>query len=165
MRTALLTAALLGLVACGPEAPRPAAPDAPRAPATPPPPASPAAPSPALASRLVLVDASGAPALHLSCGDRAGGLVIHAPAFEPIASEERLTLGAGDEAFAFVADLEAPGPGVTGGGVAEADLFVRMARGEPVRAVYGAQTAGPLRAETPAALRAFVAGCGGLPDR
>lgn len=165
MRTALLTIALLTLAACGrdgasaPAAPQP--PAAPQAPAAPPPPEAPEATA---APWLVLVDAADAPVLILFC--RAPGtLVIHAPGFEPIGSEDRLTMGAGDEAFAFVADLEAPGPGVTAGGVAERDLFVRMARGEPVSAVYGRQTVGPARAETPAALRDFLARCGGLPDR
>ena len=94
---------------------------------------------------------------------RAGALVIEAPGFEPIGSEDRLTLGAGDEAFAFVADLAAPGPGVTASGRAEADLFARMARGEPVSAVYGAQRIGPARAEARASLQAFVSHCGGAP--
>lgn len=173
MRTALLAAALLGLAACG----RDEAPPAPTVPSDPPgvqPPAAPGAPeaprapeAPATAStgRLTLVDASGTPVLYLFCRGRAGSLVIHAPGFEAIGSEDRLTMGAGDEAFAFVADLQAPGPGVTAGGVAEPDLFVRMARGEPVSAVYGRQTVGPARAETPAALRDFVAGCGGPEDR
>ncbi|HYC75014.1 hypothetical protein [Brevundimonas sp.] len=167
MRTALLAAALLALAACGRN--ETAAPTEPAEPAPIPskpplvePPETPAAASP---GRLTLVDASGAPALHLSCDDRPGAIVIHVPGFEPIGSEDRLTLGAGDEAFAFVADLEASGPGVTAGGAPEADLFARMARGEPVRAVYGAQSVGPARAATPAALRAFVARCGGLRDR
>lgn len=174
MRTVLLSVALLGLAACGrDEATVPAAPPLPpappmaRPPVAPEPPEAPEAPAPGTAStgRLTLVDASGAPALFLFCRDPAGSLVIHAPAFEAIGSEDRLTMGAGDEAFAFVADLQAPGPGVTARGVAEPDLFVRMARGEPVSAVYGRQTVGPARAESPAALRDFVARCGGPEDR
>ncbi|MFN3932716.1 MAG: hypothetical protein ACK4JY_13305 [Brevundimonas sp.] len=164
-RTALLTIALLTLAACGrDEAPAPAAPQPPFAPQAP---AAPMPPQPAearAAPRLLLVDASDAPVLTLFC--RAPGmLVIQAPGFEPIASEDRLTIGAGDEAFAFVADLKAPGPGVTASGTAEADLFARMARGEPVTAVYGRQTVGPARAETPAALSDFLARCGGLSER
>lgn len=167
MRTALLAAALLGLAACGRnETPAPTEPAEPAPiPSKPPlvePPETPAAASP---GRLTLVDAAGSPALHLSCDNPAGAFVIHVPGFEPIGSEDRLTMGAGDEAFAFVADLQASGPGVTAGGAPEADLFVRMARGEPVRAVYGAQSVGPLRAGTPEALSAFVARCGGLRDR
>lgn len=162
MRTVLSAAALLGLAACGRnETPVPTEP-AP-IPSKPPLVEPPQAPAPR--GPLTLVDASGAPALHLSCNNRAGALVIQAPGFEPIGSEDRLTLGAGDEAFAFVADLEASGPGVTAGGPPDADLFARMARGEPVRAVYGAQSVGPARAETPAALSAFVARCGGLRGR
>ena len=164
MRTALLTIALLGLAACGRD--EASAPPAPEAPSAPPVPASPPAPQPpeALSApsavRLTLVDGSGAPVLHLFCRTP-GTLVIYAPGFEPIGSEDRLTMGAGDDAFAFVADLEAPGPGVTAGGVAEADLFARMARGEPVSAIYGRQTVGPARAATPAAMGDFVSRCGG----
>ena len=163
MRTVLLTVALLGLAACGrDESVAPAGPAEPApVPSKPPlvePPETPAAVQP---GRLTLTDASGAPVLHLSCADGPGALVIEAPGFQPIGSEDRLTLGAGDEAFAFVADLSAPGPGVTASGRAEADLFARMARGEPVSAVYGAQRIGPARAEAPAALQAFVSHCGG----
>ncbi|HYC68614.1 hypothetical protein [Brevundimonas sp.] len=160
MRTVLLAAALLGLAACG----REEAPTAPVEPAPIPskpplvqPPETPAA----TPGRLTLVDGLGAPVLHLSCDDRAEALIIHVPGFEPIGSEDRLTLGVGDEAFAFVADLQASGPGVTAGGAAEADLFARMRRGEPVRAVYGAQSVGPARASSPEALRDFLVRCGG----
>ncbi len=161
MRSVLLTVAVLALTGCGrDEVSAPAAPQtpsAPQVPAAPQPPQPPKAPS---APWLVLVDATDAPVLTLLC--RAPGvLVIHAPGFQPIGSEDRLTMGAGDEAFAFVADLEAPGPGVTAGGAVESDLFVRMARGEPVSAVYGSQTTGPARSRTPAALEAFVSRCSG----
>lgn len=169
MRTALLAAAVLGLAACSPESPAPVTPDAAAPPPVPPAPRPPA-PSrppqvPARSSTLMLVDASGAPAIYLFCGARERALVVHAPALEPIGSEDRLTLGVGNEAFAFVADLGAPGPGVTATGVVGEDLFVRMARGEPVSTVYGRHTIGPTQAVTPAALEDFVRRCGGLRPR
>lgn len=170
MRTILLTAALMGLAACGrdepPAAPSPTEPpEVAAAPAAPPPAAPPPSPSGVSAARLAMVDATGAPVLYLSCANGAGNLLIHAPGLEPIGSEERLTLGAGDEAFAFVADLAAAGPGVTASGAAERDLFVRMSRGDPVSAVYGAHSVGPTRAASAAALADFIARCGELPDR
>lgn len=162
MRTVLLAAALLGLTACG----RNEA-SAPAAPAEPPP--SPSRPPlvqpPEVPVSMAFVDASGAERLRLACGAGAPAFRISVPGFEVIGSEDRLTLGAGDEAFAHVADLEAPGPGVTGGGPVDPDLLDRLTRGEVVRAVYGAQSVGPLQAAQPEALAAFAERCRGLQGR
>ena len=154
MRTVLLTAAQLGLAACGREEAR-----APAAPVEPPPIPSrpPLVQPPEAPDHLAFLDASGAERLQLAC--EGGDLQIVVPGFRPIGSEDRLTIGAGDEAFAHVADLSAPGPGVTGGGPVDADLLARLARGEAVRAVYGAQSVGPLTAASPRALAAFVERC------
>ncbi|HZW15112.1 MAG TPA: hypothetical protein VFF66_02535 [Brevundimonas sp.] len=159
MRTVLLTVALLGLAACGrDEASAPTEPVEPLPiPSKPPLVAPPAAPE-----HMAYVDASGAERLTLACAADAPAFRITVPGFEVIASEDRLTIGAGEEAFAHAADLEAPGPGVTGGGPLDPDLIDRLARGEPVRAVYGAQSVGPLRAMQPAALPAFTERCRGL---
>ena len=158
MRTALLTVALLGLAACGrEEAPAPAAPAEP-----PPIPSKPPLVQPPEASdRLGFVDAGGVERLSLAC--EAGQMQVAVPGFERIGSEDRLTVGAGDEAFAFAADLQAPGEGIVAGGAADADLLARLARGEPVSAVYGRQTVGPLRAAQAAGLPAFAARCAASP--
>lgn len=110
------------------------------------------------ADGLAFVDAAGVERLRLVCGpgDRLG---IAVPGFRPIASEDRLTLGAGDEAFAHVADLAAPGPGVSGSGPIDRELVDRLARGQPLRAVYGAQSVGPLQAARPGLLTAFANHC------
>lgn len=165
MRTLLLTAALLTLAACGrEEAPAPA--ETPTAPVEPLPVPSrpPLVQPPEAPVSMAFVDAAGGERLQLACRDD-GSLHITVPGFEPIASEERLTIGAGDEAFTHVADLEASGPGVTGGGALDADLIARLARGEPVRAVYGAQSVGPLQAAQPPLLAAFTERCRGLLGR
>lgn len=161
-RLATVLPALLALAACdlAPVENRPSGP--PPAPSKAPP-APPAETQPAEApEQLAFVDETGQERLRLAClGD--GRLQITVPGFEPIGSEDRLTLGAGDEAFAHVADLEAPGPGVTGGGPVDRDLLDRLARGAPVRAVYGAQSVGPLQANRPEVLAAFTERCrGGL---
>ena len=157
MRAALLIVALLALAACGrEEAPAPAAPEAPPIPSKPPLVEPPAAPD-----RLGFVDAGGAERLSLACRD--GQMKVAVPGFQRIGSEDRLTVGAGDEAFAFAADLQAPDEGVVAGGAADADLLARLARGEPVSAVYGRQTVGPLQAAQPAALAAFAGRCAGAP--
>lgn len=159
MRAALLTVALLALSACDREpvpAPPPEPPAAPQAPAPPIPPAPPEAPA-----RLAFVDAGGVERLSIACDG--GQMQIVVPEFDRIGSEDRLTVGGGDEAFAFVADLQAPGEGIVAGGAADADLLARLARGEPVRAVYGRQSVGPLQAARPAALAAFAGRCAGAP--
>jgi hypothetical protein len=169
MRTALLAAALLSLAACGrEEAPAPAAPVEP----LPVPSKPPLVQPPEVPVSLAFVDASGAERLQLACRTDAPAFRITVPGFQPVGSEDRLTLGAGDEAFAHAADLdeafahaadlEAAGPGVSGGGPIDGDLIDRLAKGEPVRAVYGAQSTGPLQAAHPEALAAFAGRCRGL---
>lgn len=129
---------------------------APSAPAEPPRDiAAPVAPDDA--SSLAFVDASGQPALTLTCV--AGELRISAPGLQPISSEDRLSIGADGEAFAFAADLAAPGPGVTASGAPDPDLLARLSRGEALFALYGQQALGPLDAASPGALQAFVSGC------
>lgn len=156
MRTVLI-AALLGLAACSRD--EPAAPTAPAEP-SPIPSKPPLVAPPETPGPLAFVDAVGAERLRLDC--RAGQFHVVVPGFEPVASEDRLTIGAGDEAFAHAADLQVPGPGVAANGAIDADLLGRLARGEPVRAVYGSQSVGPLTASGPEALRAFAARCGRL---
>lgn len=162
MRTILLIAALLGLAACGRE--EAAGPTAPVEP-LPVPSKPPLVQPPEAPIHLAFVDAAGTERLQLACDPGRPPFRIVVPGFDPIASEDRLTLGAGDEAFAHAADLDAPGPGVTGGGAVDADLIDRLARGEPVRAVYGAQSVGPLHAARPEALEAFAGRCRGLLGR
>lgn len=158
MRIALLTVALLGLAACGRE--EASAPTTPAEPA-PIPSKPPLVEPPAAPGRLGFVDAGGVERLTLAC--EAGQMQVAVPGFERIGSEDRLTVGAGDEAFAFAADLQAPGEGIVAGGAADADLLARLARGEAVSAVYGRQSVGPLQAAQPPDLSAFTARCGGDP--
>lgn len=110
-------------------------------------------------SGLAFVDTAGAPRATLSCG--AGELRIVLPGFEPIGSEDRLSIGTDNEAWALVADLAAPGPGVTASGAADPDLLDRLARGEALFASYGQQTAGPLSAASPGGLQNLVSACRG----
>ncbi len=155
MRHAALAAGLLlALAACEREEPPAAAPEAPAAP-------EPEARVPAeTAERLAFVDATGAPRLLLDClADPAPVLRATVAGFEKIMSEDRLTVGAGDEAFALAADLSAAGPGVTASGAIDRDLLRRIADGQPVRAVYGAQSVGPLEPADGIAPGSFVVRC------
>ena len=147
---------LLILAACDP-APR----DKPAAEPPPIPSRPPLVRPPAAPDRLAFVDAGGVERLSLACDG--GQMRVAVPEFDRIGSEDRLTVGAGDEAFAFAADLQAPGEGIVAGGAIDADLLARLARGEPVSAVYGRQTVGPLRAALAASLPAFAARCAASP--
>ena len=158
MRVLLIAAALLPLAACGQEESASTVPVE----LLPEPSKPPLVEPPAAPVDMAFVDASGAERLQLSCRDAPAALHIVVPGFSPVSSEDRLTLGAGDEAFAHVADLDASGPGVTGGGAIDPELMDRLGRGEPVRAVYGAQTVGPLTAARPDELAAFAERCRGL---
>lgn len=158
MRALLIAAALLPLAACGRDEAAPTAPVEP----LPEPSKPPLVEPPSAPVEMAFVDASGAERLQLSCRDDPAALHIVVPGFTPVASEDRLTIGAGDEAFAHVADLEASAPGVVGGGPIDAGLMDRLGRGEPVQAVYGAQNVGPLSAARPEDLAAFAQRCRGL---
>ncbi len=155
MRTVLaVVAVLLFQTGCDrPEAPPPADLTPVPADASPPP----ASVAPADGSVLAFVDAAGAPTATLSCDP--SGLRIVVPAFQPIGSEDRLSVGTDGEAFALVADLAAPGPGVTASGTIDPDLLDRLARGEALFASYGQQSVGPLAAASPAGLQAWVSAC------
>lgn len=108
---------------------------------------------------VALLDPAGVPAATLGCTD--GALTLTVPVFQPIGSEDRLSLGAEGESFALVADLDASGPGVTAAGAPDPDLLDRMARGAALFASYGRQTAGPLVAASPAGLQAMISACQG----
>lgn len=80
--------------------------------------------------------------------------------FQPVMSEDRFTIGAGDEAFALAADLEAGRErGVEAFGDISADLLDRIAAGQAIAFNYGAQTLGPFPAAPQADRDAFVAAC------
>lgn len=159
MRAALLTAALLGLAACDREPAPAASPEPPAASETTAAKLPPA--STKTSGRIAFVDAGAVVRLSIACSG--GEMEVTVPGFERIGSEDRLTVGAGDEAFAFAADLQAPGEGIVASGPADADLLARLVRGEPVSALYGRQTVGPLQAVQPAALSEFAVRCAEAP--
>ncbi|MDP1738192.1 MAG: hypothetical protein Q8L23_12230 [Caulobacter sp.] len=157
MRTALIGLAGLMVAAC--EAPAPP-------PATKAPPA-PTAPHWAFAigknsvEMAWLTDAETAEApLRLVCA-RGEGFLVAAPVFRPIGSEERLSVGAGDDAFALVAvAADGPkGPFVKATGPIEEPLLAALESGRPIAASYGAQTFGPVESPPEAMRRAFADTC------
>lgn len=157
MRTILAVAAVLVLAtACDQSETPPPADPVPAADPTTDPTAAPAV-VPADGPELVFVDAAGVLTAILSCTTDELRIVV--PGFQPIGSEDRLSVGTEGEAFALVADLAAPGPGVTASGAPDPDLLDRLARGEALSAMYGQQSAGPLTAASPGSLQAAVSAC------
>lgn len=108
-----------------------------------------------------LADPAAADApLRLICA-RGEGFMVVASAFRPIASEERLSIGAGDDAFALaaVAGEGAKGALVRATGPADEPLLAALDGGQPITASYGASTFGPVEAPPPAVRRAFTQSC------
>ncbi len=99
--------------------------------------------------------------VRLFCAAGAKQLIVNVPAFRPIGSEERMSLGSGGEAHALVADPrgDAQRGGVTASGAVPANLAVLISG--PVSVNYGAQTSGPHSAPPANLAAAFVGACGG----
>jgi len=104
--------------------------------------------------------------LRLICA-RGEGFAVVAPAFQPIGSEERLSVGAGGDAFALVAVAgEGPGgPLVRATGAIEEPLLAAIESGQPIAASYGAQRFGPVGGPASAMSRAFADSCRQLAAR
>ncbi|MEH6665653.1 MAG: hypothetical protein V7678_12435 [Brevundimonas sp.] len=166
-----ISTAALGVVllaACSDTAPRTA-----EAPASPAPDAVRPG-EPPFAGASWTLDASGeAAALRLEeGGDLVAGLAcLGGPArlraesdrFQPIMSEDRFTVGAGEEAYALAADLQAARErGVEASGAIPRDMLDRLEDGGAIAFNYGAQNLGPFPAVPEAELRAFVERCRAL---
>ena len=149
---------MLGLCACE-VPPRPEAPDGP--------PGDAAAPAPVSGWKLstdqsgvsLALERDGTPVARFACLN--DGRVFQAQGFalNPIGSEERLTIGAGDEAHALVADPDAPVTGVQGAGSIPPALLEAIEAGGLLSLSYGAQTLGPLESLGRVDQTAFVSGC------
>ncbi|MFN4296575.1 MAG: hypothetical protein ACK4FB_07005 [Brevundimonas sp.] len=87
-------------------------------------------------------------------------LRVESDRFQPIMSEDRFTIGAGDEAYALAANLEAVRErGVEASGDIPADLLGRIEAGGEIAFNYGAQNLGPFPAVPETDRAAFVAEC------
>lgn len=96
---------------------------------------------------------------HLACLRSPARMVVTAEEATVIGSEERLTLGVGQEAYLFVADTQSGRPGVQAEGPIDAGLLERLAEGVRVEAVYGAQRIGPFDLPMTDILAEFTQGC------
>lgn len=162
LRGLIAAAATLGLAACQERAAHPE--PAPAAPAQAPPAAEQPAErwslqaSAAAGAAVILSDASGE-RLRIACRRNPADLFVSAPALTPIGSEERLTLGAGDELAVLVVEQGLPeGAPLQAVGAMSPAWVEAMAAGRPVAVSYGAQQV--KAPELPADVRAaFAQGC------
>ncbi|MBY0568385.1 MAG: hypothetical protein K2P70_13810 [Hyphomonadaceae bacterium] len=108
---------------------------------------------------LALQDGAGATVLNLACLYAPERMRITVASFTKIGSEERLSFGADDEPFVFVAQLEEAGPGVAAEREVSLDLVERLLNADVVSANYGAQNAGPFAAPPRDVAETFAATC------
>lgn len=137
------------------------------------PPSEAAAPLPENVRRWVLVEGDEGAALsllgegerqvfHIACLADPSRLQVIVSEVTPIGSEDRLTLGAGGDAFAMAADLEHTGPGVLAEGPIDPAFLEDLSRSEEISAMYGSQQVGPYPAPTSDDRSAFVLQCRAL---
>ena len=102
----------------------------------------------------------GASPLRLVCA-RGNGIMVEAATLTPIGSEERLSIGAGDEPLALVAmAAETPrGAIIRATGAADEVFLAALEAGGPIAVSYGAQHYGPLASPGEAMRRAFADTC------
>ncbi|HEY8574414.1 hypothetical protein [Phenylobacterium sp.] len=106
---------------------------------------------------LVRREASGAEAFRLVCLT-SGELYAELPGLTRIGSEDRLTLGAGDQLAVLVVSMDGPAQGLRATGAREAGFLESLGRGAPLAVSYSARQLAP--GAPPAELRAaFVAAC------
>jgi len=108
-----------------------------------------------VALHLLAPDAT--PVMALTCS--AGRLRAQVPGFTPVGSEDRLTLGVGEEPVALVAQLDARASGVVGEAPVPEGLERLFEQAESVSAVYGRQQSGPHPAPPEALKEQLVEAC------
>ena len=112
---------------------------------------------------LRLTDPNGRLLLSLTCAKQPRRLIVNAPGFTPVGSEDRFALGLGEEPVTLVADLEGQGPppGVTAKGPVPPNLSDLLEGAKQVSGLYGNQRIGPHPPPPPALAEAFDKSCSG----
>ena len=96
----------------------------------------------------------------LACRGRPARLEAATDRFDPIMSEDRFSVGVGDEVFALAADLEAGrARGVEASGDIPGELLDRLEHGGAIAFNYGAQNQGPFPAVGQPDLGVFARYC------
>lgn len=109
--------------------------------------------------RLTMPD--GSLRLSISCLGDPPRLVVNAPGFTPIDSEDRFSFGLGSEPVTLVANpyAQEERPGVTGEGAIPRNLGKLLAAADRVSALYGTQQVGPHIPPPPELVRSLAVAC------
>ena len=90
-------------------------------------------------------DEAGAVAIRMNCSGDPPRFEVFVGSFDTIGSEERLSVGIGDEILTLVADTARPqGAGVSGTAPLPLSIETPLRSGGDIGAAYGAQTFGPV---------------------
>jgi hypothetical protein len=109
---------------------------------------------------LRLTEPGGRLLLSLACLGSPARLVVSAPGFSPIGSEDRFSLGLGDDPVTLVADpTRQKQPGVSAEGAAPPDFGERLQRADQLTALYGTQQVGPVAAPSDALKEVLARAC------
>ncbi|MBC6982942.1 hypothetical protein [Caulobacter sp. 17J80-11] len=108
---------------------------------------------------LTAVDPAGAALVTLACARKPAELIVTVEGFAPVGSEEQLSVGVDDEPFLLVADPTKRPAGVEARGPIPEDFLKRLETAREVRAVYGAQTLGPLAPPDAETAKRFAGAC------
>ncbi len=109
---------------------------------------------------LRLTAADGSLLLSIACLGTPAQLVVSAPGLKPIGSEDRFSLGLGEEPVTLVADPTRQGKGgVTAEGAVPAGFDELLEEAKQVSALYGSQRIGPHPAPIEALKEALAKAC------
>lgn len=106
---------------------------------------------------LIRREASGAEVFRLLC-PRSGDLYAELPGLTRIGSEDRLTLGAGDQLAVLVVSMEGADQGLRATGARDPAFLAALSRGQPLAISYSSHQLA-LGAPPPDARAAFLASC------
>ncbi|WP_142847138.1 hypothetical protein [Telmatospirillum sp. J64-1] len=108
-----------------------------------------------------LIGADGLPVMSIACLAGTGELSVHVPGFTRIPSEDRLSIGFGDDSIALAVDLRSPVPGVTGSQTLSRDILAQIRSASMIGALYGTQFTGLHPAPDAADVERWAGSCAG----
>ena len=109
---------------------------------------------------LILSESTGRPLLRIACVRDPAVMTVVVETFQPVGSEERLSLGVDGEPFVFVADPAADRPsGVEAEAPIPGELLDRLEAAQGLSVSYGSQTVGPHIPPDPGTAQRFVSAC------
>jgi hypothetical protein len=108
---------------------------------------------------LRFVGRSGALEMSIACMEAPKRLVVSVPGLAPIGSEERFSLGLGNEPVILVADPTRQSQGVTGEGAVPENFGELLEGAEQIGGMYGNQQIGPHPAPPQSLVEALAKQC------